>query len=67
MPIIYITHKEMIGMKNKRLTSILYLISGALFFVAAFIGKNYVFIPIGCCFIVLGITDRYTKKDDKSK
>lgn len=53
-------------MENKKLTSILYLISGVLFFVASFIGKNYVFIPIGCCFVVLGITNS-NKKDNNSK
>ncbi|WP_315110007.1 hypothetical protein [Clostridium intestinale] len=53
-------------MKNKKLTSNLYLISGVLFFVAAFINKNYVLIPIGCCFVVLGITN-IKKKDGNSK
>ena len=32
-------------------------VSGILFFI---LGKNYVFIPIGCCFVVLGI--KYTIK-----
>ena len=48
-------------MKSKKLEYILYLISGILFFVAALIGKNYAFIPIGCCFIILGINSGYSK------
>lgn len=42
-------------MDKNKLTSILNLLSGTLFFVAALIGKNYTYIPIGCCFLVLGI------------
>lgn len=55
-------------MKNKnKLTSILYFISSVLFFIAALIGRNYVFIPIGCCFVILGITYNKKKDDDKSE
>lgn len=50
-------------MKNKKnLVTTLYLLSAVLFFIAAIIGKNYVFIPIGCCFIVLGITQLSIKR-----
>lgn len=35
-------------MRNK-LTVMLYFVSGILFFISA-LSKNYVFIPIGCCF-----------------
>lgn len=45
-----------------KLDSVLYLLSGICFFIAAIIGKNYVFIPIGCCFVILGVT----KEKDKS-
>ena len=48
-------------MENKnKLAAILHFISGILFFISALIGKNYVFIPIGCLFVVLGI--KYNKK-----
>ncbi len=54
-------------MKNKnKLTAILYFISSILFFISALIGKNYVFIPIGCLFVVLGIKYNNKKDDDKS-
>ncbi|WP_291569293.1 hypothetical protein [Clostridium sp. UBA4548] len=50
-------------MKSKeKLVRMLYLSSAILFFIAAIIGKNYVFIPIGCCFIVLGITQSNNKE-----
>jgi uncharacterized membrane protein HdeD (DUF308 family) len=43
-------------MKNtKRITESLYFLAGILFVISAILGKNYVFIPIGCCFICLGI------------
>jgi len=54
-------------MKNSsKLNKLLFLISGVLFFIVAFIGKNYVFIPIGSCFVVLGCT-RWEKSNDKNK
>lgn len=50
-------------MKNKnKFTAILYYISAILFFIAAVIGKNYVFIPIGCCWLILG--SNYYNKDN---
>ena len=55
-------------MKNKnKMNAVLFLISGICFFIAAWIGKNYVFIPIGFCFIVLGITNRKDKSDSGGK
>ena len=43
-------------MNNKRkLTKRLYLLSGLLFLVASLITKNFVFIPIGCYFLIIGI------------
>jgi len=45
-------------MKNKnKLIMILNIISTILFFLAGIIGQNYVYIPIGCCFLVLGIVN----------
>ncbi len=52
-------------MDKYKITSILYFIAGILFFISSIIGKNYVFIPIGCCFVILGIT--YSKKDSSGK
>lgn len=53
-------------MRNKnKLTAILYFVSSILFFISALIGKNYVFIPIGCCFVVLGIKYNNKKVNDK--
>ncbi len=48
-------------MKDK-LSSILYIVAGILFFIAAVIGRNFVFIPIGACFVILGIVDGKKKK-----
>lgn len=36
----------------------LYLLAGILFFLAAILGKNFVDILLGCCFIILGINRR---------
>ena len=53
-------------MRNKnKLTAILYFVSSILFFISALIGKNYVFIPIGCSFVVLGIKYNNKKVNDK--
>lgn len=55
-------------MKNKvKISAVLYLCSGIFFIIAALIGKNYVFIPIGCCFIILGIINGKSKTDDDNK
>lgn len=48
-------------MNNRNLEGILFIIAGILFFIAAMINDNHIFIPIGCCFVVLGISKR--KKD----
>jgi hypothetical protein len=43
-------------MKNRnKLLMLLNSISGLLFLLTALIGKNNTFIPIGCCFITLGL------------
>ncbi len=52
-------------MKNKKVTTALYLIAGVLFIVASIIGENYVFIPIGCCFLVLSFTQGERRKEGK--
>ena len=49
-------------MNKKNLDSILFFISGILFFISAIIQKDYMFIPLGCCFVILGIN-----KIDKEK
>lgn len=48
-------------MKDK-LSSILYITSGILFFIAAMIGRNFAFIPIGACFVILGIINGKKEK-----
>jgi 1,4-dihydroxy-2-naphthoate octaprenyltransferase len=50
-------------MRNK-LTVMLYFVSGILFFISA-LSKNYVFIPIGLLFAVLGI--KYNNKKVNNK
>ena len=53
-------------MKNRnKIITLLNFISGICFFIAALIGKNYVFIPIGCCFVVLGILNGKDNNNDK--
>ena len=52
-------------MKNRNTIIVaLNFLSGICFFLAALIGKNYVFIPIGCCFVVLGIVNQQKKNAD---
>lgn len=52
-------------MKNEnKFVAVISLIAGICFIVSALIGKNYVFIPIGSCFIVLSIV--FGKKDSGS-
>ena len=52
-------------MKSKnKFTSIIYFISAILFFIAALIGKNYVYIPIGCCSVIFGIKYSNNKDDN---
>lgn len=47
---------------NRKVSAILYLVAGLLFVVAALVGKNYVFIPIGICHVILGIVHGREKK-----
>ena len=49
-------------MNNKNLDGVLFLIAGILFFIAAVISKDYINIPLGCCFVALGITKRGNAK-----
>ena len=52
-------------MKNKnKLSAMLFFLAGILFLLSAIIGKNIVFVPIGCCFIVLSIVFSNKKSDD---
>ena len=54
-------------MKNiKNLTSVIYFLVGILFFVDAILMKNNVYIPIGCCFVIIGIIN-INKKNDNDK
>ncbi len=46
---------------KKNLEGVLFLIAGVLYFVAAVLYKNYINIPLGCCFFVLGISKRSKK------
>lgn len=45
-----------------KITGILFEAAGLLFVVAALVGKNYVFIPIGICHVILGIVHGREKK-----
>lgn len=50
------------NMNKDKWNCILYCVIGILFFVAAILHKNYVFVPIGCCWIILGIINRHKNK-----
>ncbi len=50
--------------KSKRITALLYFLAAILFFISSIIGKNLVYIPIGCCFICLGIVYSRKKEGD---
>lgn len=52
-------------MNKYKITSILYFIAGILLFIASMLGKNYVYIPIGFLFIIIGIS--YNKKNSSDK
>ena len=42
-------------MKNQnKIAGILFFIAAILFIASAIIGKSFYFIPIGCCYIVIG-------------
>ncbi len=49
-------------MNKNKLSMVLHESAGIMFIVAAFIGKNFVFILIGICLIALGITN-YRKRN----
>ena len=42
-------------MNERKLEATLFFISGILFFISAIINKDYVLVPLGCCFVILGI------------
>ena len=53
-------------MKNrKNIVVLLNFISGFCFLLAAVLGKNHVFFPLGCCFITLGIINHRKNRNDK--
>ena len=53
-------------MKNKTIM-IFNFIAGICFFLVALLGGNYVFIPLGCCFVVLGIVNGRDNNDKGNK
>ena len=60
--------------KNAKLTQTLFTLAGILFLLTALIGHNMVYLPLGCCFIVLGIVfgaknkaAEKNKEDDTAK
>lgn len=52
-------------MNKRNVDGILFLIAGILFFVAAVISKDYINIPLGCCFVALGISKKKKKRNKK--
>lgn len=48
-------------MRKNNLEGVLFYIAGILFLVAAVMKKGYINIPLGCCFLVLGISKRRDK------
>ena len=68
MDIIYIKFGGSSMKKQNRVAGIIFIIAAIFFLLAAIIGESYYFIPIGCCFIVLGvifINKKPSNKDDK--
>lgn len=49
-------------MDKRNLDGVLFLIAGILLFVAAIINKDFIDIPLGCCFVALGIGKRRKEK-----
>ena len=39
---------------SSKVSAKIYFIAGILFFISSVLYKNYVFIPLGCLFIILG-------------
>lgn len=50
-------------MKRNNLSAILFVIAGILWIVTAFMGQDWMFIPIGLCFVVIGVTFREDKSE----
>lgn len=49
-------------MDKRNLDGVLFFIAGILFLVAAMINKDFINIPLGCCFVILGISKRRKDK-----
>lgn len=49
-------------MNKKNLEGILFFVAGILFFISAIIKKDYMSIPLGCCFVILGISRNRKEK-----
>ncbi len=49
-------------MGKGNLDGVLFFIAGILFFIAAVINKDYIYIPLGYCFAILGIGRRRKDK-----
>lgn len=45
------------GMKKNKLSAILFEIAALFWFINAVVSKDWVFIPIGLCFVALGIVN----------
>lgn len=52
-------------MEKNKVTALLYLIAGIIFLLTSILGKNIIYVPIGCCFIVLGISYSKRKRGKK--
>ena len=50
---------------TNKLGGMLFIIAGVLFILSALIGRDYLFIPVGFSFVVLGSV--FGKIDDKNK
>ena len=47
---------------SSKVSSRIYFIAGILFFISSILYGNYVFIPLGCLFIILGV--KYNKQKE---
>lgn len=41
----------------KKWSCFLYLLAGFLFILSAFLGRNWIYLPIGLCFVALGVVN----------
>lgn len=49
---------------SSKLSAKIYFIGGILFFISSILYKNYVLIPLGCLFIILGA--KYNKQKEEN-